>query len=1325
METAREGNPGDAASEGGLGAGGKFRKRPFRRTTHATPYDRPPKALRDHGIVAAANNNGNGWLSRFVDPAQRLITASAHRLFSSVFRKRLTHPPPTPTPKQPSSSEAKEEVSDKHQEARDQHHEAVVTDSPGVQQGAIDRGDKSSSSSDRGGLTELEKILKQKTFSRSEIDRLTALLRSKTSDIHVGDEEKKSEVIPPKPVVSFDRGEEFPRALALENGSKSCLISTPIISARVLDEDVASPAELAKAYMGSRPSKVSPSMLGIRTQALGEDSPIISSRPFPPKSPILPILPRSSGLPGYADNGFITPRSRGKSAIYSWARTPYSRVHSTSTPKNVETIVAHDGPSLSSLAAWEQNSLYGSKQGALKRRSSVLDNDIGSVGPIRRIRHKPSLLSSRNLTSSVSESRLSIPGNGLGPGAAQHPSSSMQKLLLLGKSEENFTKMSTESGDNSMPGTSFPLVTSKSSEMASKILQQLEKLVSPKEKSYELKVTSVKDGSPTKLSPSMLRGKALRSLETLESPKFLENVQNDSKLDKSLDTLLPDALDTTSQKQNKVENGPLKLVSPCDRSVLVVNSIDYKSPNQDTLQRVRTADSSVVNSVTHPPQTKRAFQMSAHEDYLELDDDYTDGVAPTPLVEEREKVDVSVAERKTNSAEEVTLEKPPSIWGFKSPVSSAQNQRNDLVTLDGPVVMGNNNLFVFPKASSSNIAVQPAVLLTESTLTSDSSASQKESNDAPPLFRLGDKNALPNEPNAASAVTNFVSASSAKVPQFLFASSSSATASAGVKFGVSLEPKPESSSSFLTGEAIYSGLKVPELGKADNGDIPNAGVNSRTLESVPSSVASSPQPTASIVFKTTANNSILNNGSLASSPSSFSTPIPPLVSDNGSSQNSVHSSTIGVSSPRGTATTTFPTAVTSSSSLSTSAAAPFSATPIFKFGSTFSSTSESAPGIAATFGKELGAAKTSPETSFGNLSSSPCVGTSAANASAGNSNNGFSAAASSSTAINQSQGSTLFSTDSGSVFSSQASPVGTGIAPFTNSMPTKFSSSTLSPSFGLAGNAAFSSGSVFAASTPAATPFSSGAATFGFGSSASSQASSSSAIGGSTSSVFGSSWQPSKSPVFGSAFDSTSASAGSSFTASAGSVGATTTSPSTGFSFQASTASMPSTLSSTGFPFTASTPVAVTSSAPAVFGSTIGVSSGPNFGFTSSMATPSSQPVFGNTNPGFLFNSAFSGNNDQMNMEDSMAEDTVQASAPTVPVFGQHSVSPAQPGFAFGSIAPSAASPFPFGAPQNSAQNSSPFQDTNSLGGSFSVGAGGGDKAGRRIVRVSRKARKK
>ncbi|KAK7860848.1 calcium-dependent protein kinase 1 [Quercus suber] len=90
-----------------------------------------------------------------------------------------------------------------------------------------------------------------------------------------------------------------------------------------------------------------------------------------------------------------------------------------------------------------------------------------------------------------------------------------------------------------------------------------------------------------------------------------------------------------------------------------------------------------------------------------------------------------------------------------------------------------------------------------------------------------------------------------------------------------------------------------------------------------------------------------------------------------------------------------------------------------------------------------------------------------------------------------------------------------------------------------------------------------------------------------------------------------------------------------------------------------------------------------------------------------------------MNMEDSMAEDTIQASMPTVPVFSQSPVTP-QSGFVFGST-PSAGSPIQFGAPQNSAtpQNQSPFQASNSLGGSsFSLGAGGGDKANRKIVRV-------
>ncbi|KAG7948976.1 hypothetical protein I3843_13G037000 [Carya illinoinensis] len=1263
METTREGNPYDVVSEEGLGTGGKFRKRPLRRTTHTTPYDRPPTALRNPSIVGTANNNSNGWLSRLVDPAQRLIASSAHRIFSSVFRKRLTQPPPPlqQPQTQPSTSESKQEVRDNHQDARDQHHEAVVIDSPGMQQKATDRGDKPSSSSDRGGLTELEQILKQKTFTRSEIDRLTALLHSKTDDVPIGHEEKKSEVIPPEPEVSHERKEEFPITQAFENTIGSSLISTPVISSRVLDEDVASPAELAKAYMGSRPSKVSPSMLGIRNQAYGEESTMISSQPFPPKSSIMPLVPRSPGNAGYPENGFTTPRSRGKSAIYSMGRTPYSRVHPTSTHKGVRAIVAYDGLSSSSpaAAAWEQNKLYGSRQGALKRRSSVLYNDIGPVGPIRRIRHKPSLLSSRGLSLPVSDS-------GVVPGAAQYPSSSTQKPLLLEKSKENSTKMSIENGDNSVPGTSFTSVPTKSSEMASKILQQLEKLVSPKEKSSYLKVASVRDSSPTKLSPSMLHGRALRSLETVESPKFLENVRDNRKMDISLDTSLPDALDTTSQRQNKDENVLLKLVAPCDRSVSVVNCIDYKSPNKDTLPSVKTTNSAMMNFVTLPPQKKQAFQMSAHEDYFELDDDSPDGAALVPLVKDREKVDFSVVGSKIHDAKAVTLERPPSLMGFKPPSSSELNQTNDLVSSDGPVVAEKSTGFAFPKATFTNTAVQPSLLVTQPTSASDKSVSPAQLNVAPPIYDLEDKVASSKEPNATSRVASFLSVSSAdNVPKFVFDSSSSASESSSLKFGVCSGKKPEIS---------------------DSGN------------------------------------------------SSATTPAAALTSINGS----VSLSTLAVAAPS------------------------FSATPIFNFGSTGPLTSVSP--VTDTSGVESEAAKMRPETSFGNLKSSPFAGTSAANASSGSSIFSFGPAATTSTANNQS-GSSVFGTGSESVQSAKASFAGTGVSSLTNSMPVQCSSSA--PSFGLAGNTAFSSGSsLFSASTTAKL--------FSSGSASSPEASSSSAMDGSASSLFSSSWPATKPPIFGSAINSISTSAGSSFSASTASVAAITTPstgfsfsastasvpattlpssvfsfpaskasvpattlPSTGFSFPASTASVPATTSpSTGFSFAASTAFAastpstsVTGIAPVVFGSSIGASSGPTFSFTPAMAAPSSQPVFGNPNSGFTFNSASSGNNDQMNMEDSMAEDTFQAPTPTVPVFGQPLVSPPQSNFVFGSTTPSAPNnPFQFGAQQSSAtsQNQPPFQATNSLGGSFSVGAGGGDKSGRKIIKVNRnKTRKK
>lgn len=257
---------------------------------------------------------------------------------------------------------------------------------------------------------------------------------------------------------------------------------------------------------------------------------------------------------------------------------------------------------------------------ALKRRSSVLDNDIGSYGAIRRIRQKPNLLSSRGLSLPVSGSPLSSSGSGLGSEGAQNPSSSVLKPTF-GEHKHNFVKPSTENGENIVPNTAVP---SKSSEMASKILQQLDKLVSPKDKSSQLKVPASMDKSPSKLSPSMLRGQALKSLEHVDSSKFVGDVQNNKMLEGSFTKIMHDAQEFTSQRQDNVkENGLLELDSPYGKSSRKVNGRDYTVPEvngEDSMVRRKDAVPNIVtsvpassNSLAYVAQRKRAFRMSALE----------------------------------------------------------------------------------------------------------------------------------------------------------------------------------------------------------------------------------------------------------------------------------------------------------------------------------------------------------------------------------------------------------------------------------------------------------------------------------------------------------------------------------------------------------------------------------------------------------------------------------------------------------------------------------------------------------------------------------------
>ncbi|WJX20086.1 hypothetical protein P8452_09683 [Trifolium repens] len=1232
------------------GTGGKFRKRPLRKT-QTTPYDRPPTALRN------PNRNNNGWLSKLVDPAHRLITHGAHSFFSSLLRKRLPPPPPVPPP---NSSEMEQETrQDNHQE------EAVAEESFGFQQGAVGESNVqiNCSDSDQGGLTELEKLLKQKTFTRSEIDHLTALMRSRTVDASVMEEEKTPEMVPSEPTLPSGQKEEYPKTPIVENGIENHLVLTRHVTSSVPIEDVASPAELAKAYMGSRLSNVSSSMPGVRYPSRGEDPALLKIENTPYKSPIMSIVPRATRQTAVHENGFVTPRPRGRSAIYNMARTPYSRVYPTSTLKGGGHAVQVE-PSSSTQSVMDLDMLSGSSRGGIKRRNLAVDNNIGSVGPIRRVRHKSNLLYSKGSSSPLSGSALSVYRNGSGVDTAKQPSSSLRKPVL----PDEVKHKSEENVNGTKASTSFPPFPSKSNEMATKILQQLDKLVSPKEKSSESRLPAMSDSSSMKLSPSMLRGQALRSMEMVDASKSPDSLQG-NKMGGTFENSSPGAQNQKSISHGeKDENGPLKLVA------------------------------SSIKSVSHPTQKKRSFHMSAHENSFDLDDNTYGAVSFSPAEKETRST-TAVANKISSGSEAIALVSPSTssvktTGGPKvdekldaSPISDPNYNPATVAVPSATTTFGSDKP-ALPNGSTANPLFNFAKKVISSPELTTSVASSKEI--SAPVFGL--EKVVPSKEAGADApsVNLDTNQNVFKVSPNPFTASSVGGEST-LKFGASFDSNPGGSISFNTDAGSMQ--KVRETDSGDAKTNTNTGFFARASEpAVSSAVSTSLLTPPNSIFKF-GHSSNQNNGSLASGPS-FSASFPSLVSNNFSNSSSSLTACGGISAAATTGISmTTPALIASSNNYSSSSTPVMtnssSTTSLFKFDS---SPVTSAGLSISSSGSKPPETKSSQDAGFGNFSSTVFGSSSATVGSTGSAIFGFSSSAMT-TGSSQSQSS--FGAGSGSLFGAQASPSAGGFA--TSTQTQSVQSSAPSPLFGLTGKTDFSSGSSLFPSSSSATntSFSSGSSffpsssttnifnsgtTFGLGTSASSSAVNSiSSNSGTSSSLFGaSSWQPSNSP-FGSTFSSS-----------------TTSASAPQFSFTSAAAS--------------------------------NSTSAPQFSFTSAAASTSTQPAFGNPNPVFAFGSA-PVNNDQMNMVDSMAEDNVQATPPLSPMFGQQPA-PVQSNFVFGASTPSGTSPFQFASQQNIApQNPSPFQASGSLefnaGGSFSLGSAGGDKSGRKIIRVKHKNRKK
>ncbi|KAG1333899.1 nuclear pore complex protein NUP1 [Cocos nucifera] len=1371
-----------AAYEGG--SGGKFPKRPSRRAP-TTPYDRPPAAARGVRHPAAAEPGGSRWLSKLVDPASRIIARSASRLFSSVFRKRLAAPPAAPEenhlsrqedpelPSTNSSSEVGEQCGCGGEKAKDN------CDAPGAWE---------EMNLDIGGISELEHLLKQKTFTRKafsmiEFDRLTELLRSRTIEpstsqpaVNYVNEEKaniseqvnqnKESTAEPstsKPADSHDKKEKpnIPEQEAIASfrlrGSvttpvrlavlrfglayepdcsvlvqtewnSSTLPSTkpyhavsgstmgrnenkcckPVLECVVLccvvpvlgmlggecvagtvpipEEEAASPTEIAKAYMGSRSSKVSPSTISRRSQIFQEDA-----APQAKKSLDMAIAP-SCYLP---------------------------------------LTIAHR---------------FDTTEQALKRGSSVLDSDVGSLGPLRRIRQKSDVMSpSRNihLQSSLPRNLLPTPFVPLGRDANRGSASSIQKPLHLDGATE---LQDVENGHDRTPSAGVVSVPPQSSEMARKILQELDKLVpSPNEKSSEPKIIDGNE-SPSKLTHSMLRGRALKSMEDIDSSKFLK-VQAYDNLDIPSSSYLKSIRSSTFQKQERAgENGPSKpdvtrlqaKPEALARNKSVISTTEAKPG-------MRSADFAISVAAAVPSQNKPSFQMSAPEV-----SSYSSGLASAGE-------DELISGSKTDRPEITKLERSLGSSSKSMPNSTLiLDKRSEVKASDKPV-SEENAAFLFPTASPSSISSQmpsqpmPTPLLERS--------AQRKEEIAGHTFKFGSKDAQSSPLSSTmTAVSNPVSpkfGASNEAPETLLGGSKSdrggdqkagdvfkscgnaaaslvlsgSTSPALFAFGASTTPT-------LSNGSLTTASSVPVISAAPAMTFSDNAVTSVFSTSIVTSTSSG-GPTFSSATPVSSTVPSFQFGSGASTGASTSaTPSSPDQPDfNGLEEKSVKASPFGISSfiasgssavhsstgsnsaasatssafasmgPGGGSSVVQASGLfsstTSSSSLALSTPSVFSGDGVFGSGASARSSSENlsvansgSQSLPSTFGATGGsifdtqAAATKPGTGvshisqnspsqFGSFNPQPVSGL-PGSSSSGSTSSLFVSAATTTKPFGTSS-IFPFSTSAGSLSSSASSSVSFGpTSPFGASSGFSFSSGALS-SYSSGGGTSFAPTTYFGSSTSA----------FSAGAGISSSPVSSSSLAPTAANMFNSSSQLPTSSIFGSA----------------------TPTPSTGFSFGLSA---PSSGSS---PFT------------------FGTSSGPAFPFTSAGAATSStsSSPFGVQNPAASFGSGSPGN-DQMNVEDSMADDTTQASAPVVPTFGQQTNFSATPSFMFGSPAAPSGGPsiFQFGSQQNTnnPQNPSPFQASGSLefaaGGSFSLGSGGGDKSGRKIVRVRRdKLRKK
>ncbi|CAN6338256.1 unnamed protein product [Urochloa humidicola] len=460
---------------GGTSAGGKIRRLHPSRAAAASPYARPAPAPAPAAAAAAASQGG-GWFSR-------IVAAGASRLLPSLLRK----PPPqitAPAPPPPPPPELREEPlsRDLLLEPRPEPLDAPPSPLPPPLEDDIPQGEENSAaiandnmctedpqssakekedmlrSSDNHHGMDLEELLKQKTFTRSEFEYLAELLWSRTIGSNSLRQEDGS--IRNMPVSEQENG---PRHSNLP-------VDFSITTYSVTDQ-IASPAEIAKAYMGSKSSKGSPLRLRLHDPSMPIKS-MEASMIQKAKPPTIPRLQssrlQSSKTSDCLESNYTTP---SRSAIYKMS-SPYFK--SGVSSKDLFSTVSSPYQTPSSVHTFGRQ--------VLKRKSSAVTNEIVSVGPVRRMHQR------YNRTSPLLETRpgyrryLGSHDSKLDEGSEQLARTQKRRCL------DKVRDPTLGSTNDKAHANSFGQAPVQSAEMAAKILKQLDTLVpAQKENMSELK----------------------------------------------------------------------------------------------------------------------------------------------------------------------------------------------------------------------------------------------------------------------------------------------------------------------------------------------------------------------------------------------------------------------------------------------------------------------------------------------------------------------------------------------------------------------------------------------------------------------------------------------------------------------------------------------------------------------------------------------------------------------------------------------------------------------------------------------------------------------